>query len=135
LLEEKAALTTFELRILSTNCRDHSKLCAIDWWFGASVGQRSLPAGKSARVPRTCRRECARHCSFEITRTDVDADRDNVMPCTSKYGVMSAITYRIMALCSSRSMPRRKRRPRSDHDAASGIDRACPQRFLSHLRD
>jgi hypothetical protein len=43
---------------------------------------------------------------------------------------MSAITYGIVALCSSRSRPRRKRRPRSVRNAASGIDRDSAQRML-----
>jgi len=43
-----------------------------------------------------------------MTRTDVDEDHDiGSAVYASTYGVMSAITYRIIALGSSPSMPRR----------------------------
>jgi len=40
------------MRVLSAKCRDYSKLSAIGWWFGASIGRRSLPVENSARVPQ-----------------------------------------------------------------------------------
>jgi len=45
-------MTTFDVRVLSANCRRHSKLRAIGRQVAANGGRRSLPAKNSARVPQ-----------------------------------------------------------------------------------